>query len=237
MKKIIFSAVAVIAFVGTSFSQKATLDNPWSLEGVLSYSTPGGINWNAPTVRVRYFVNDNIAARVQLGLGDGLGTPLSESYTFYENADGTGEQGTLDINRMNWNAQIGGEYHLTGTDRMSPYFGLGINFGGGSQKQEGSNYDPGTDDFDANYISYNADGKFSMFGASLFAGMDFYVFQNLYVGLELGIRYATYNYSDQSGEVVLETPDVTITNVAPGRKESYLSTGAASAAFRLGWRF
>ena len=234
MKRIIFSALAVIAFAGTSFSQKATLDNPWSLEGVLSFTNPGGINWSAPTIRARYFVNENIAARVQLGLGDGLGTPRSESYTFYENGDGTGGSGTQDITRLQWMAQIGGEYHLTGTDRMSPYFGLGINFGGGSYAESWDKYD-GTG-YNAN-IGAEVDAKYSMFGVGLLAGMDYYVFENIYLGLELGLTFNSYNYSDVTTVVTSAVPSGTTTIVNAGNKESYISTGAGSAAFRLGWRF
>jgi len=230
-----FSAIAMIAFVGTSFSQKATLDNPWSVEGVLS-ATKDGINWAAPTLRVRYFLNDNIAARVQLGLGDGLGTAMSESHTYFENADGTGNEGTLDINRMNWNAQVGGEYHLAGTDRMSPYFGLGINFGGGSSAATGTSYNPSTDEYDAN-LNFARDGKYSMFGVGVFAGMDFYVFKNMYVGLELGLNFSSYNYSDVTSEITVMSPSTVMKTVTPGYTKTYLSTGASSAAFRLGWRF
>ncbi len=232
MKKIMFTALALIAFAGTSFSQKATLDNPWSLEGVLGFTNPGGINWAAPTIRARYFVNDNIAARVQLGLGDGLGTPMSESYTFYENADGTGGEGTQDINRSSWNAQIGAEYHLAGTSKMSPYFGLGINFGGGSVKESWDKYD-GTG-YNAN-VGVEAEGKMSMFGVGVLAGMDYYVLENIYLGLELGLTYSSVSYSDQTQDVT--TPAGTTKTVNAGSKETYLSTGAASAAFRLGWRF
>lgn len=85
MKKIIFTVATVVALVGSSFAQKATTDNPWSLEGVINYSGAGGVDWKAPTVRARYFVNDNIAVRAQLGLGDPLNpnTAMSESHRFY----------------------------------------------------------------------------------------------------------------------------------------------------------
>jgi hypothetical protein len=232
MKRIIFSALAVIAFAGTSFSQKATLDNPWSLEGVLSYTNPGGINWSAPSIRARYFVNENIAARVQLGIGDGLGTPRTESYTFNEFPDSVAGVGTQDITRASWMAQIGAEYHLKGTDRMSPYFGLGINFGGGSEKQSWDKFD-GTG-YNAN-VSAEAAGSFSMFGVGLIAGMDFYVYENIYLGVELGLNFSSYNYSDVTTDV---TTPLGVTNVVdPGYKIGYLSKGAGSVAFRLGWRF
>jgi hypothetical protein len=233
MKKIILTVATVFALAGGSFAQKATLDNPYSLEGVLSYTNPGGLTWDAPQLRARYFVTENIAGRLQLGLGDGLGTPQSETFRFYEFGDGTGAEGTQQINRMSWRAQLGGEYHLKGTDRMSPYFALGINFGGGSYKETWDKYDGTSYNTD---VTAKVDGKFSMFGLGLGAGFDFYVFENIYLGLELGLNFSSYNYSDQTVEATVSGVGTT-TTVTPGNKETYLETGAGNAAFRLGWRF
>lgn len=234
MKKIIFTVAAVIAVVGSSFAQKATLDNPWSLEGGINYSGTGGIDWTAPTIRARYFVNENIAVRVQLGLGDGLGTAMSESKTFL--GANAGEEGTLEIKRMAWNAQVGGEYHLAGTDRLSPYFALGLNFGGGKSTATTENSD-GTAFVTG--LSTERTGGFSMFGVGLGAGLDVYVIENLYLGVELGLNFDTYNYKDTESTVTMVAGGTTVstTTTTPGRKETYLSTGAMNAAFRLGWRF
>ncbi|MEN9442790.1 MAG: hypothetical protein RLZ33_2867 [Bacteroidota bacterium] len=244
MKKLAI-LVGAIALTGSTFAQKATLDNPWSLEGGINYNSGTGIDWNAPTIRARYFVNENIAARVQLGIGDGLGTPMKESYTVYDGDSLNGATGTAEIKRMNWVAQIGAEYHLAGTDRMSPYFALGINFGGGSQKQTTSDAMPKITptDIDAaastygKGVNYTDEGKMSMFGVSVGAGMDFYVFENIYLGVELGLGFSSYNYKDYTGTLTTTTPATTTEVFSPGSKESHLSTGAANAAFRLGWRF
>lgn len=229
-------AILVGAFLisTTTFAQKATTDNPFSLEGSMSLNN--GLSWQAPTVRARYFVNDNIAVRASVGLGDGLGTAMSESHSFYENADGTGAVGTLDISRSSWNAQVGAEYHLSGTDRMSPYFSAGINFGGGSSTgvttdTDGTMYAAG--------LAGEQTGSASMFGVGLGAGMDFYVFENIYVGVELGLNYGRYTNSDitTTGSMPAGGTTVTTTSVEPGSSASYLNTGAGNAAVRLGWRF
>lgn len=237
MKKIIFTVAAVVALVGSSFGQKATLDNPFSLEGVLNYSGANGIAWQAPTIRARYFVNENIAGRLQIGLGDGLGTPMSESYSFAQNPDGTGEIGTREINRMNWMAQIGGEYHLAGTDRLSPYFMLGINFGGGSSTTTNTNIvsdGAGGYDYFAD-VSSEVVAKRSSFGVAAGAGLDFYVIENLYLGVELGLNYMTVNTKD--AEITTTVAGNSTTATVLGNKMSFLQTGAGNVAFRLGWRF
>lgn len=236
MKKIIFTVAAVVAMAGSTFAQKATLDNPFSLEGVLNYSGADGVAWQAPTIRARYFVNENIAARVQLGLGDGLGTAQSETNRFFENADGTGGEGIQEINRMSWMAQIGGEYHLAGTDRLSPYFMLGINFGGGSYKETWTMFD-GTG-YNSN-LGAEVNGSFSMFGVGLGAGIDYYIFENVYAGLEMGLNFSSYNFADRTVDITTTAggASTTVSQVTAGSKETYLSTGAGNVAFRLGWRF
>lgn len=219
------------AFLVSTLSFGQGSDTPMSLEGVLSFNG-SSIEWSAPTLRFRYFVNENIAGRVQLGIGDGNGTPASESWTFYENGDGTGNTGTREISRSAWNAQIGAEYHISATDRLSPYFMLGINFGGGSfsetwTESDGSSYVP---DFGA-----QVDTDFSMFGVGIGGGVDFYLIENLYAGLELGLSFNSMNMSDVT--TAITSGGTTSTTVGGNAKMTTIGTGATTAAFRLGWRF
>lgn len=228
MKKLAI-LVGAILLSGATFGQKATMDNPWSLEGAVAFGGASGVTWTAPSVRARYFVQENIAVRASLGLGDGLGTPKSESYTFYQNADGTGNTGTLEISRMQWNAQIGGEYHLKGTDRMSPYFMAGLNFGGGSSTGTTTNSDGNVYVADLNT---EKTGGFSMFGMQLGAGMDYYVAENIYVGVEFGLTYSSYSH-----DAIITKMGSTTVGYEPESSESYMSTAASNTALRLGWRF
>lgn len=222
------------AFLLSTMSFGQSMDTPMSLEGVLSFNG-SSLEWTAPTLRFRYFVNENIAGRVQLGLGDGMGTPASESWTFYENGDGTGATGTAEINRGAWNAQIGGEYHMSATDRLSPYFMLGINFGGGSYSEtwtesDGTQYAQG--------LSAQVDATSSMFGVGVGAGVDFYLVENLYAGLELGLSYNSMSMSDVTTTVTQTAGGVSTTTTTVGGNASMtmIGTGATTAAFRLGDR-
>ena len=192
MKKLMIF-VGALTLTGSLFAQKPSSDDAkYSLEGLANLNTTDGMSWTAPNLRLRYFVNDNIAARVQFGFGgDGTSvasTPSSESYTYYENPDGSGATGTVDISRSQWNLSLGAEYHLSGTDRMSPYFTAGFNVGNDTRTE------------------------ISSFGLNLGAGIDYYVAENIYVGLELGFNY----------------------NSADGTKTSGFAGGSA---VRMGWRF
>ena len=245
MKKLAI-LVGAIALTTTTFAQKATMDNPFSLEGVMNINS--GVQWMAPSIRARYFATENIAIRAELGLGDGVGTPSSQHYDFSKytgagNSDSTDNPvGTSDMKNSAWNAQIGAEYHVAGTDRISPYFMLGINFGGGKTTTENAESDG------ASYVeglTSSSTGKTSMFGVGLGAGVDVYLIENLYIGLELGLSFATTSIKDQSSTSEIKVTDPTTGAVttfetnsfSDDSKANYLSTGAGNAAIRLGWRF
>lgn len=230
----------VVATAATSFGQtyaeveKATTETPLSME-ILVNAGGTGINWTAPTLRMRYFFTDNIAARIQIGLGDGLGTPSSETLRFYEDADGGGGEGSVEISRSAWNAQIGGEYHFAGTQKLSPYAALGINFGGGSRSEVWTDADGNAGTY-VDGLNGTIEGGYGMFGIGLGAGMDFYFVENVYLGLELGFGWSNFNYDDSEIETEFTAGGVTTTTtqVNPGRSESFIGT---NAALRLGWRF
>jgi len=109
-----------------------------------------------------------------------------------------------DSNSVSSNAiGLGFEYHLAGNDKMSPYFNAGVNFGGGK------------------VTINNTAAKTGYLGVGINAGVDYYVSENIYVGLEIGLL----NYSTNStGEGDTKT---TI---------SGLNLGGGSA-IRMGWRF
>jgi opacity protein-like surface antigen len=237
MKKLLV-LVGAVALVGSTFAQKPSADDSkFSLEGGLNYNAGDGIQWSAPTIRFRYFVNDNIAGRLQLGLGDGMGTPSSESFTFAENTDGTGATGTDNISRSSWTLQLGGEYHLAGTDRLSPYFMLGINVGGGSYTREWANFN-GLG-YSENYISREINAGVFRFGVNIGAGMDYYIFENVYLGLELGLGWMSQTIKDGTDVSVVNVggQNVTTTEKSLASKSTVIGTNAMNASFRLGWRF
>jgi opacity protein-like surface antigen len=236
MKKILFTGCLVLATAATSVAQtyadvaKATTETPFSM-GIVVSGGGTGINFTAPALRLRYFVTDNIAARVQLGF---LSSPFAETNRFYENPDGTGGEGIQEINRSGWMAQVGGEYHLAGTQKLSPYFYLGVNFGAGGETETWEEFDGAS--YDEDYLSYESTSSQSRFGVDFGAGMEFYFVENVYIGLELGLGYSSHTYNDMesSSEINFGGTINTSKGVTAGSKESYFGT---QAAFRLGWRF
>lgn len=226
MKKLVLLAGGIV-LSSTLFAQKPSSDVKYTLEGNINYDATNGISWSAPNVRARYFINDNIAARVQLGIGS-----ASDKTLYYEGGTGTGTGFNTD-KFSGWSAQLGAEYHLSGTDKMSPYFMGALNFGGGSTSYKGENND-GTD-FVAG-VSYEGKTSTSSFGLGIGAGMDYYVFDNVYLGLELG--WGWINDTDKGGSTSYTIGGTTTeTDTDPAGSSSAMGTGAMNTSFRIGWRF
>ena len=187
MKKLMI-LVSAVALSGTMFAQKAGSDNPYSLEGAMNVSKDG-VSWAAPNLRMRYFIQDNLALRLTLGR-DAVSSTSTVTSTVYDslgNATVTSSDVTTKNSIMNFG--LAAEYHLAGTDRMSPYFTGGFNFGNDTRTE------------------------ISSFGLNVGAGIDYYIAENIYVGLELGFKYTSTDGSSNS------------------------SFGNAASALRMGWRF
>ena len=186
MRKLLI-LVSAVALSGTMFAQKAGSDNPYSLEGAMNVSKEG-VSWAAPNLRMRYFIQDNLALRLTLGR-DAASSTSTVTSTVYDST-GNATTTTSDVTTKNsiMNLGLAAEYHLAGTDRMSPYFTGGFNFGNDTKTE------------------------ISSFGLNLGAGIDYYIVENIYLGLELGFNY----------------------NSADGTKTSGFAGGSA---VRMGWRF
>ena len=186
MKKLMI-LVSAVALSGTMFAQKAGSDNPYSLEGAMNVSKEG-VSWAAPNLRMRYFIKDNLALRLTLGR-DAESITTTTSDTVF--TGGIGTITTTDVTTKNsiMNFGLAAEYHLAGTDRMSPYFTAGFKVGNDTRTE------------------------ISTFGLNVGAGIDYYVAENIYLGLELGFNYTSTDGSSSS------------------------SLGNAASAVRMGWRF
>jgi outer membrane protein W len=225
MKKLVVLAGA-LALTGASFAQKATTDAPFSLEGQFGFNA-SSLSFDAPAIRFRYFVTENIAARVTLGMDNS-----SETFNYFEvDSNNSGGSGT-EVNKLKgWSLAIGGEYHFEGTEKLSPYAGLDIVLGGGSSTNEWTNYDG----FGyQNNFSREITAKTSSIGVNLVAGADYYFAENFYLGLELGLGFNSMTVKE--GEDVITNGGATSTTIS--EEEKYTSLGNnVVGQFRLGWRF
>lgn len=217
--------VGGLALSTLALAQKPDAGTPFSLEGQLGWNT-STLSFNAPSIRARYFLSDNLAARVTFGMSN-----LKTTDNYYELPNNGGGAGTEINKNSSWTAALGAEYHFEGTDRLSPYVGADILFGGGNNRAEWANYD-GT--------GYNADftaetnAKTSRIGVNVVAGTDYYFAENFYLGLELGFGFGANTVKE--GESTTTTGGVTTESKTPEAKSSFIGNNAIGT-FRLGWRF
>ena len=159
MKKLAI-LVGAIALTGSTFAQKPS-DAPMSLEGQLGFNA-STMTFNAPSLRFRYFVTENIAGRLTLGIDN-----TSETFNYYETENTNGGGSGTEVNKTSGvMIGIGGEYHFAGTDRLSPYGGLDIMIGMGNSTNEWTNYD-GTG-YAADFTA-NIDAPTSSFGVNFYS--------------------------------------------------------------------
>jgi hypothetical protein len=225
MKKVLLT-ISTIVFLSTiAVCQKPTGSNPFSIEGQLSLNSTS-MTFNAPSLRARYFLKDDFAVRVSIGLQNS-----SEKNDYYELPNNEGQSG-YEINKSSNNSiSIGAEKHLSGTSKLSPYFGADFVIGFGNETATWNNYD-GND-----FISdFTAKGKnpFSSFGLNLIAGTDYYFAENFYVGCELGLGFRMR--SDKAGTFEYTTGGVTTESFTEPSSSTDFGNHF-TGGIRLGWRF
>lgn len=217
--------VSALTLSASMFAQKATKDNPFSLEGQLSYNT-SSLSFNAPSLRMRYFLADDMAARVSLSLQNS-----STKDYYYELANNAGGVGT-EINKTSMTMiSLGAEKHFAGTDKLSPYIGADLVYGMGSSSAKWDKYDGNS--YNAN-VTRTIKNPNSMLGLNLVAGTDYYFAENFYLGLELGLGFSST--TEKAGEDVTTVSGTSTTILSPEAKSSNFGNNFIGN-FRLGWRF
>ncbi len=227
MKKLSLLVGGVVLSTVAMAQKPAAADAPISIEGQLGYNA-STFSFNAPSVRARYFVADNIAVRLSLAINN-----TSTSDIAYENPDFSGGTGTYESKTGSWGLGLGAEYHFTGTDKLSPYVGLDIMFGGSKSVDTGSDVDGGN-----NYAagdSYEVTTPSSMVGVNLLAGTDYYFAENFYLGFELGWGWSSW--TDKEGEYSVTSGGTTVSGKTNSEHKVGTIANNAISMFRLGWRF
>jgi outer membrane protein W len=224
MKKLIITVGAVV-LSSSLFAQKPTAENPFSIEGQMSYNT-SSLSFNAPSLRMRYFIADDLAARISLSINNST----TKDY-YYELPDNGGAEGT-EINKTSYTTiSLGAEKHFGGTDRLSPYVGADLVYGMGNSSAKWDKFDGSG--YNADFTA-SAKNPSSMIGLNLVAGTDYYFAENFYLGLELGLGFQSI--SEKAGEFTFTTGGATVTNLSEPTKSSGFGNNFIGNA-RLGWRF
>jgi hypothetical protein len=184
-----------------------------------------------PKVRYRYFLNDRMALR-----GTIEAATSNNVDRVYQNPNFTGNEGTRTKSDRQWGLQTGFEYHPSGTKRLSPYFGAVVGLNAGRNKQTWKDYNVDSlggyyefqtkADITAPFLSFN-------FGAV--AGVDFYLVENLYLGLEMNWGMTILN--KRPTELSFSSLTSSRTEIVEPSSRNVSSNIGALPSIRVGWRF
>jgi len=180
-----------------------------------------------PNLNIRYFFKENSALRI------GLAYQYSSVLREIKELDGDGLGTVEKLNDM-FMFNIGIEKHFK-KNNVSPYLGGELQFGIGKKEEYGTRTDSVI--FIADY-NYSVKKPISHFGVYVFSGVDFYVFDNLYIGTELGVLFSAaqsktgeFKITDESS---LTDPEI-ITSIPSVKTKSF---GVANVGMiKVGWRF
>jgi len=209
----------VMVMTQTTFAQKPA-DSKFSLETELNLA---GTTVTVPGIKLRYFMSETIVIR--------LGIDYNSHKDTYNPSDST-LSGTWVESGSGMAISPGIEYHMAGTDRLSPYVGFGISIGSGSDNTEGTNATDAWTHMDG--ISTSSEMPWSSFGWGLIAGADYYFADSFYAGLELSLGSSAMTY--KAGDTSTTSGGTTITTTSDEMKMASMGV-SASGGIRLGWRF
>jgi outer membrane protein W len=222
--------VGALVLTGSAFAQRPTGSNPFSLEGGLSLNTTSN-TFNAPMLKLRYFAAENIAVR--LGLQMNNDKTVDNYYGFdaqgNQSADSLGTVTTK--NHLTW-VSLGGSYHFSQMERLSPYVALDVMIGSGSTKVDGKDTD--ATDYVAG-LTTTSTTKSSGLGLNIAGGFDYYFAENVFIGGEVGFRFMSSKDKGGTASSTFGSTTTTINTLSSGTLSSF--GNSATAAIRLGWRF
>ena len=226
MKKFIFIAAATLIAGSIAANAQDKRYKPEAKDFSLELNwTPGttASSFSIPEygVKGRYFLSDKFAVKLNLGFT----TDSDNKKTYVTNPDNsvttTENKSSSTIFRM----MPGVEYHFGKFSRISPYVGAGIGFKAGSSTE----------------IKPNTDGTTTTtspifgFGLQISTGVDIYLCQGLYTGIDLGLGYEFY----KQGRGKVTTVASGTTTEADGTEENISNSFGfyATPQLRIGWFF
>jgi hypothetical protein len=245
MKKTILS-LALVATGIAAFAQKPVAGDK-TAEFNLSFQTgTAPVSYNlgstslpgTPELRLRYFMADDMAIRVKLGLG--MGTTTSEDVATIGGEEVTAE--TKTNTGFNIGIAPGIEKHFAGTTKLSPYVGaeIPIGFGTGATTEISNSNDPSgsvTADGDA---YKNETGSRLRIGLNLVIGADYYIVDGLYLGLEGGLGIFNMTSTGEGKETITtdaDPADPIVDENITGKSSTMALFGAFSTGVRIVFKF
>jgi hypothetical protein len=226
MKKLMFT-IAICSLVFSSAQAQKQLGGEHNIEVNLA---PFGNNpIDGTTLKYRLFLDDDAAFRVSLTVGSS-----SSSYAYYQEGEMLGDPVSPQLNLETANTVLGiapgYEIHFSGTDNLSPYFGIEAYYMMGSRSDKMEFWGPNDLDNVGQpdvYITWDLTNKqsYSSMGLNLLLGADYYFSDAIYVGFEAGLGFGTTSFGNHE----IGTSDLTAFNIQFNGAFDPTTAGAAVA--------
>lgn len=226
MKKVLLTAAAVMTF-GLMSAQEETTSAYKPVKGTIATEVAliGGLNnadfnLNSGALKFRYFLKDDMALRLGLGLN-------SNKTEDVNNANPANIETEIRKN-SNTLLNLGIEKHFAGSERLSTYAGadLLIGFNGASYEytENGYSYEEDATDLNGNNAS-------TSFGVRVLTGADYYITKKVFLGVEAGLNFMSEKAKDNT---ITETGNPTVTTT--GGKSGGFTTSVVGGV-RIGFQF
>jgi hypothetical protein len=212
MKKVLTFAALCFGLFTTANAQYSPEKGDFAVEVGFTPFESGGETFklNEGMLKARYFLTDKDALRLKIGLGidNTTNTVTNTSDPFDKTVAYTISESTKETKdkHTDFSFMLGYERHLFTTGRFDFFAGLELGYGldkySGTETIEGSSKSFGSDgkpigsttqNDETDYHNKDTKGVTSKnyFSGNLFAGVDFYVWKNLYLGAECGLNFKT----------------------------------------------
>jgi outer membrane protein W len=232
MKKTLL--LAAFALAGTfAFAQKPASGDKTVETSILLQTGTAPVSFATPNLRLRYFIADDLAARVSF-----VYESFKSTENFTEKTDGTGGTGSVVTKASSFTFAPGIEKHFEGTSRLSPYVGgvLGLTFNGASEEWENSDGTKYAKDVKATIdgANTNGDAAGTAIGVSLVLGADYYITDGLYLGAEVLWGWETVSIKESTTTLTAAGGATTKIVTPEGSASGF---GILTSGVRLGWKF
>jgi len=229
MKKSIFTLFVILVVLSKQcFSQSEDTVVNKNIELIIESQFYPRLNLNIiePSLKWRILFNSSHILRSNWNIYS-----YNDKKEILENSgDGVGYVETIN---QNYNISIGYEYVIK-KERLTPYLGFELVAGWGKIEEYGSRTDSLSFISDFNYSSKIPTNKI---GLGLFSGIDIIVFEDMYIGTEIGIQYIVNH--QKRGEYKVEDASSTPPSISlPIEARDIKQLGMSSVGvIRLGWKF
>lgn len=214
MKKL-FLSLALVAAGVAAYAQKPAAGD-MTLETQFSLDMGGPNGFTTPEIRYRYFLSEGMAARVRLGINSASNTRAIDN-----GAVNNKETGEIKTSQFGFELGLGIEKHLSGTNKLSPYFGGELFLGsqGAAQTTATGSNDGLTWTGKEDTYETSGGGTFNLGLKGVF-GADYYFTESIYLGGEMGWGFRMGSTSEQTEKVKVGTA-AAVENVLTRERSSF----------------